>query len=87
MNQQPDRQVGPPSGHADSVPPARLQATSGRLDRRTLLDRLEPVRFEGDESTVKEEFEKLSYTIMTFLGAQGIADGWSKGATSHSTKK
>jgi len=29
-------------------------------------------------------FEKLSYTIMTYLGAQGLADGLSKGKTSHS---
>ena len=30
-----------------------------------------------------DEFEKLSYTLMSFLGAQGLADGLSKGKTSH----
>lgn len=28
-------------------------------------------------------FENLSYTLMTYLGAQGLADGLSKGSTSH----
>lgn len=34
-----------------------------------------------------EAFESLSYTIMSYLGAQGLADGLSKGSTSHSNKK
>ena len=30
-----------------------------------------------------EDFEKLSYTLMTYFVGQGFADGLSKGKTSH----